>query len=109
MTIDISRWWEGGRVRRPSRAMRLRILRAGRHFFDRYRFNSITRRISVINVIGVGVLVSGIFYLNQSGYKFMGNRVETLTTQAQIIAVAIAQTSKPNTDAATESGKAADE
>lgn len=109
MTIDISRWWEGGRVRRPSRAMRLRILRAGRHFFDRYRFNSITRRIIVINVIGVGVLVSGIFYLNQYRYKFMGNRVETLTTQAQIIAVAIAQTSKTNTDAATESGKAADE
>ena len=89
--------------------MRLRILRAGRHFFDRYRFNSITRRIIVINVIGVGVLVSGIFYLNQYRYKFMGNRVETLTTQAQIIAVAIAQTSKTNTDAATESGKAADE
>jgi two-component system sensor histidine kinase ChvG len=109
MTIDISRWWEGGGVRRPSRAMRLRLLRAARHFFDRYRFNSITRRIIVINVIGVGVLVSGIFYLNQYRYKFMGNRVETLTTQAQIIAVAIAQTSKTNTDAATESGKAADE
>ena len=89
--------------------MRLRLLRAVRHFFDRYRFNSITRRIIVINVIGVGVLVSGIFYLNQYRYKFMGNRVETLTTQAQIIAVAIAQTSKTNTDAATESGKTADE
>ena len=109
MAIDISRWWEGGGVRRPSRAIRLRLLRAARHFFDRYRFNSITRRIIVINVIGVGVLVSGIFYLNQYRYKFMGNRVETLTTQAQIIAVAIAQTSKTNTDAATESGKAADE
>jgi two-component system sensor histidine kinase ChvG len=109
MTIDIARWWEGGGVRRPSRAVRLRLLRAARHFFDRYRFNSITRRIIVINVIGVGVLVSGIFYLNQYRYKFMGNRVETLTTQAQIIAVAIAQTSKNNADAATESGKTADE
>ncbi len=96
-------------MRRPSRAVRLRLLRAVRQFFDRYRFNSITRRIIVINVIGVGVLVSGIFYLNQYRYKFMGNRVETLTTQAQIIAVAIAQTSKTNGDAASESGKPADE
>ena len=96
-------------MRRPSRAMRLRLLRAVRQFFDRYRFNSITRRIIVINVIGVGVLVSGIFYLNQYRYKFMGNRVETLTTQAQIIAIAIAQTSKTNADAAAESAKAADE
>ncbi len=96
-------------MRRPSRAMRLRLLRAVRQFFDRYRFNSITRRIIVINVIGVGVLVSGIFYLNQYRYKFMGNRVETLTTQAQIIAVAIAQTSKTNADAVAESTKGADE
>ena len=109
MVIDVSRWWEGRGVRRPSRAIRLRLLRAARHFFDRYRFNSITRRIIVINVIGVGVLVSGIFYLNQYRYKFMGNRVETLTTQAQIIAIAIAQTSKTNLDAAAENGKAADE
>ena len=96
-------------MRRPTCAMRLRLLRAVRQFFDRYRFNSITRRIIVINVIGVGVLVSGIFYLNQYRYKFMGNRVETLTTQAQIIAVAIAQTSKNNGDAVAESAKAADE
>jgi two-component system sensor histidine kinase ChvG len=109
MVIDMSRWWEGSGVRRPSRAIRLRLLRAGRHFFDRYRFNSITRRIIVINVIGVGVLVSGIFYLNQYRYKFMGNRVETLTTQAQIVATAIAQTSKTNADAAAESSRAADE
>ncbi|HWJ17981.1 MAG TPA: stimulus-sensing domain-containing protein [Geobacterales bacterium] len=109
MAIDMSRWWEGIGVRRPSRAIRLRLLRAAHHFFDRYRFNSITRRIIVINVIGVGVLVSGIFYLNQYRYKFMGNRVETLTTQAQIIAIAIAQTSKTNLDAAAENGKAADE
>ncbi len=109
MAIDMSRWWEAVGLRRPSRAIRLRLLRAARHFFDRYRFNSITRRIIVINVIGVGVLVSGIFYLNQYRYKFMGNRVETLTTQAQIIAIAIAQTSKTNVDAAAENGKAADE
>ena len=73
-------------------------------------FSPLARRMIIINVIGVGVLVSGIFYLNQYRYKFMGaNRVETLTTQAQIIAVAIAQTSKTNSDAVAESAKAADE
>ena len=109
MAIDISRWWEESRVRRPARVLRLRFLRAARRFFDRYRFNSITRRIIVINVIGVGVLVSGIFYLNQYRYKFMGNRVETLTTQAQIIAVAIAQTSKTNAEGGSENSPASEE
>ncbi len=109
MAIDMSRWWEAARVRRPSRALRLRFLRAGRQFFRHYRFNSITRRIIVINVIGVAVLVSGIFYLNQYRWKFMETRVDNLTTQAQIIASAIAQTSKTNVDAAGEGGQAADE
>ena len=109
MTIDISRWWEAGSIRRPSRAMRVRLIRAGRQFFSHYRFNSITRRIIVINVIGVAVLVSGIFYLNQYRVKFIGTQVENLTTQAQIIASAIAQTSKSGAEAAAEGGQAADE
>ena len=71
-----------------------------------FHINSLTKRVFAINVIGVAILVSGIFYLNQYRYKFMGNRVETLTTQAQIIAVAIAQTSKTNIDTTAESGKA---
>ncbi|WP_245434138.1 sensor histidine kinase [Rhodomicrobium lacus] len=100
MVLDMSRWWEAASVRRPGRALRLRLLRAGRHLFSRYRFNSITRRIIVINIVGVAVLVSGILYLNQYRVKFIGTRVENLTTQAQIIATAIAQTSKNGGDTA---------
>ncbi len=109
MVIDISRWREAGSLRRPARAIRVRLLRLGRQFFAHYRFNSITRRIIVINVIGVAVLVSGIFYLNQYRVKFIGTRVDNLSTQAQIIASAIAQTSKNNADVAAEAGQAADE
>ena len=109
MAIDLSRWWDAGGIRRPGRALRLRLLRAGRRIASRYRFNSITRRIIVINIFGVAVLVSGIFYLNQYRWKFMGTRVENLTTQAQIIASAIAQTSKTSAETAQESGQAADE
>jgi two-component system sensor histidine kinase ChvG len=105
MTIEISRLWEAASARRPGRAIRLRLLRTGKLFFY-YRFNSITRRIIVINVIGVAVLVIGIFYLNQNRWKLMATRVENLTAQAQIIATAIAQTSKTGADAAGETGQA---
>src|SRR5262249_29609736 len=65
-----------------------------RKFLGHYRFNSITRRIIVLNFFAVAILVSGIFYLNQYRVKFIETRVESLTTQAAIIASAIAQTSK---------------
>jgi len=107
MVLDMSRLWEATSVRRPGRALRLRLLRASRHVFSHYRFNSITRRIIVINIIGVAVLVSGILYLNQYRVKFIGTRVENLTTQAQIIATAIAQTSKNGMDA-SDSARAGD-
>jgi two-component system, OmpR family, sensor histidine kinase ChvG len=89
--------------------MRFRVYRLARQFFSQYRFNSIWRRIIVINIIGVVVLVSGIFYLNQHRSKFVEMRVNNLTTQAQIIASAIAQLSKTNTDASAEAAQAADE
>jgi two-component system, OmpR family, sensor histidine kinase ChvG len=109
MTTEAPRWWETSSVRRPGRALRLRVYRIARHFFSHYRFNSIWRRIIVINIIGVVVLVSGIFYLNQHRSKFVEIRVENLTTQGQIIASAIAQLSKTNVDAGAEPGQPADE
>jgi two-component system, OmpR family, sensor histidine kinase ChvG len=109
MALDISRWREATSIRRPSRAIRLRLTRIARKVFGQYRFSSITRRIIVINVIGVAVLVSGIFYLNQSRWKLLGIRVDNLTAQAQIIANAIAQLSKLPPDASADNGQAADE
>jgi two-component system, OmpR family, sensor histidine kinase ChvG len=109
MATDTPRWWETAYVRRPGRALRLRIYRFIRHFFSQYRFNSIWRRIIVINIIGVVVLVSGIFYLNQHRSTLVDMRVQNLTTQAEIIASAIAQLSKTNTDASAEATQPADE
>jgi two-component system sensor histidine kinase ChvG len=109
MAFEISRWREASGVWRPARAIRVRSWRLTKRFFGHYRFNSITRRIIVLNFFGVAILVSGIFYLNQYRIKFMGTRVESLTTQAAIIASAIGQMSKTSADAAGEAGQAADE
>jgi two-component system sensor histidine kinase ChvG len=109
MATDAPRWWETASVRRPGRILRLRVYRLARQFFSQYRFNSIWRRIIVINIIGVVVLVSGIFYLNQHRSKLVEMRVDNLTTQAQIIASAIAQLSKTNADASAEAAQPADE
>ncbi|MBI4723817.1 MAG: stimulus-sensing domain-containing protein [Rhodomicrobium sp.] len=108
MALEILRWQEASTLRRRGRALRVRILRLWRKFFGYYRFNSITGRIIVLNFLGVSILVGGIFYLNQYRVKFIETRVESLTTQAAIIASAIAQTSK-NTDATAETGQAGDE
>ncbi len=109
MATETPRWREAVSVRRPGRAVRLRLLRVVRQLSGHYRFNSIWRRIIVINIIGVAVLVSGIFYLNQYRWKFIEIRVENLTAQAEIIASAIAQMSKTNAEAAAETGQPADE
>src|ERR1700741_2360178 len=63
---------------RPSLAIRLRALRVVRRFFGQYRFNSITRRIIVLNFFGVAILVAGILYLNQYRVHFMETRVDSL-------------------------------
>src|SRR5271166_5652429 len=86
---------------RASRAFRVQLIRLARRFPGAYRFNSITRRIIVLNFFAVAILVAGIFYLNQYRVKFIETRVESLTTQAAIIASAIAQTSKNNADNAS--------
>ena len=102
MALEIPGWAYKSEVRRGLRAFRVRAARLTRKFFRHYRFNSITRRIIVLNFFGVTILVSGIFYLNQYRVKFMETRIESLTTQAGIIASAISQTSKTNMDLAAD-------
>ncbi len=108
MALEISGWREAA-ARRAARAVRVRFLRFSRRFSSYFRFNSITRRIIVLNFFGVAILVGGIFYLNQYRVKFIGTRVESLTTQAAIIASAIAQTSKNSADPALEGSPVDDE
>nr|WP_245412417.1 sensor histidine kinase [Notoacmeibacter ruber] len=60
--------------------------------------SSITRRILFLNLVGLGVLVSGILYLNQYREGLIEAKVESLSTQARIIAGAIAASATVETD-----------
>jgi two-component system, OmpR family, sensor histidine kinase ChvG len=98
MALELPIWHDPASAWRGLRAIRIRLLRSSRNLLGHYRFNSITRRIIVLNFFAVAILVSGIFYLSRYRVKFVETRVESLTTQAAIIASAIAQTSKNSSD-----------
>jgi two-component system sensor histidine kinase ChvG len=51
--------------------------------------SSLTRRIAVVNLLGLIAFVSGILYLNQFRAGLIEARLESLTTQGQIIATAV--------------------
>ncbi|MCP1199005.1 sensor histidine kinase [Notoacmeibacter sp. MSK16QG-6] len=60
--------------------------------------SSIARRILFLNLVGLGVLVVGILYLNQYREGLIEAKVESLSTQARIIAGAIAASATVETD-----------
>jgi len=62
----------------------------GEHRPFRHGFSSLTRRIVVLNLIGLAILVSGILYLNQFRAGLIDAKVQSLLTQGEIIARAIA-------------------
>lgn len=104
-TTDEERWREHeGRPSRPvlpadfglaiGREIRGRAERAFaafRAFLAGGRFASLTRRIVAFNVAALFVLVGGILYLNQFREGLIDARRQSLLTQAEIIAGAIAQ------------------
>jgi two-component system sensor histidine kinase ChvG len=72
-----------------------------RRFLGHHIFSSLTRRILILNLAALGVLVIGIFYLNQFRDGLINARVESLMTQGEIIAAAIAASASVETDAIT--------
>ena len=72
-----------------------------RRLLGHYVFSSLTRRILVLNLAALGVLVTGILYLNQFREGLIDARVESLMTQGEIIAAAIAASASVSTDAIT--------
>ena len=72
-----------------------------RRTLGHYVFSSLTRRILVLNLAALGVLVSGILYLNQFKEGLIDARVESLMTQGEIIAAAIAASATVSTDSIT--------
>jgi two-component system sensor histidine kinase ChvG len=61
-------------------------------------FSSLTRRIVVLNLLALVLLVSGILYLNQFRKGLIDARVESLETQGEIIAGAIAASATVDTN-----------
>jgi two-component system, OmpR family, sensor histidine kinase ChvG len=57
----------------------------------------LTSRIVLLNLLGLVILVTGILYFNQFRQGLVDARVQSLTTQAQIIAAAIAGSASTDT------------
>lgn len=93
-----------GRASRPvfvRFAFLSRLFLAVRRTLGHYVFSSLTRRILVLNLAGLAVLVSGILYLNQFREGLIDARVESLMTQGEIIAGAIASSATIDTNSLT--------
>jgi two-component system, OmpR family, sensor histidine kinase ChvG len=59
-------------------------------FWDRFAPGSLAARIFLINLLGLVILAIGILYFNQFRQSLIDARAQSLRTQAQIIAAAIA-------------------
>src|SRR5690606_34516498 len=69
-----------------------------RRFLGHHVFSSLTRRILFLNLAALIVLVTGILYLNQFRDGLTDARIESLMTQSEIIAAAIAASATVETD-----------
>src|ERR1700754_418450 len=101
MAVDVERGRRAGAGRRPSRilpAFLSRITVPLRRFLGHHFFSSLTRRILFLNLAGLAVLVTGILYLNTFRDGLIDARVESLMTQGEIIAGAIAASATVETD-----------
>ncbi|OCW57351.1 sensor histidine kinase, partial [Hoeflea olei] len=72
-----------------------------RRIFGHLIFSSLTRRILFLNLAALIVLVSGIMYLNQFREGLIDARVESLLTQGEIIAGAVAASASVDTNSIT--------
>src|SRR5580692_9941128 len=86
------------RLRAARARLRARLLWRG--FVSRFS-SSLTRRILVLNLGGLLVLVVAFLYLNQFRADIIDARVQSLQTQGEIIAAAIAASAAVETDTIT--------
>ncbi len=109
MTAEADRSWQEAealryreRLRRGLKATYVRLRRAARWLWQRlpfrHGFSSLTRRIVILNLIGLAILVSGILYLNQFRAGLIDAKVQSLLTQGEIIAGALAASAGADTD-----------
>jgi two-component system sensor histidine kinase ChvG len=101
-TIEQDRPRSEGSQGRP--AFRRRLMLFGRHALravSSRAASSLTRRIVVLNLAGLVALLLGFLYLNQFREGLIESRVQSLLTQGEIIAGAIAASATVETDAIT--------
>ncbi len=109
MTAEADRSWQEAeatrfreRLRRGLKASYIRVRRGARWLWQRlpfrHGFSSLTRRIVILNLIGLAILVSGILYLNQFRAGLIDAKVQSLLTQGEIIAGALAASAGVDTD-----------
>ena len=79
-----SRSRASGRAGRPNLAGEMRTLLTS-------PMRSLTRRIVATNLVGLAILVATVLYLNQMRDELIQVRVESLATEANILATAIAE------------------
>ena len=109
MTAEADRSWQGAEAATLKERLR-RALTAGlrprcagarwlwQRLPFRHGFSSLTRRIVILNLIGLAILVSGILYLNQFRAGLIDAKVQSLLTQGEIIAGALAASAGVDTD-----------
>jgi two-component system, OmpR family, sensor histidine kinase ChvG len=88
------------RPARRARTLGLRARRFGRTI-QSHLSSSLTRRIVVLNLGGLVALLAGFLYLNQFREGLIDARVQSLQTQGEIIAAAVAASATVDTDAIT--------
>lgn len=85
---------------RRARTLSIRLRRLSRAIQSHFS-SSLTRRIVVLNLGGLVALLGGFLYLNQFREGLIDARVQSLQTQGEIIAAAIAASATVDTDAIT--------
>ncbi len=92
-----------GETPRPARLARTVLIRSRRLWrsVQSHVSSSLTRRIVVLNMGGLVALLGGFLYLNQFREGLIDARVQSLLTQGEIIAAAIAASATVDTDAIT--------
>ncbi|MGD9766219.1 MAG: stimulus-sensing domain-containing protein [Pseudolabrys sp.] len=70
-------------------------------FLSEHSFSSLTRRIVILNFVGLFALMVGILYLSQFRAGLIDARVQSLLVQGEIIAGAIAASATIETDSLT--------
>lgn len=107
MTFDLredAKFERAAAAARRARRMRRSVAFRGRSFLRAIssRFSSsLTRRIVVLNLGGLVALLLGFLYLNQFREGLIDARMQSLQTQGEIIAAAVAASATVDTDSIT--------